>query len=82
MGRKVKQHAKLLERCFSRDEWEYLKRTDQFKARLEEANTTLDDFEELCLLGDRLLKQWEQGNPQQPAFHRVGKQKASARVRS
>ena len=80
MGRKVKQHAELLERCFSREEWEYLKRSEKFKARLEKANNTLDDFEDLCLLGDRLLKQWERANPQQPAFRRVGKNKPAARV--
>ena len=82
MGRKVKQHAKLLERCFSREEWEYLKRNEKFKVRLEMANSTLDEFEELCLLGDRILKQWERANPEQPAFHRVGKQKTVARAKA
>ena len=71
MGRKVKRHAKLLERMFSRQEWEYLKRNDQFQQRLEAANETLDDVEELSLLGDRLLKKWEDSNPKRAKFKRT-----------
>ena len=75
VGRKVKRHAKLLERCFSRQEWEYLKRNEKFKEQLQSANETLADFERLCLLGDRLLRASERANPGREPFHRVGTEK-------
>jgi hypothetical protein len=71
MGRRVKRHAKLLERMFSRQEWEYLKRNEQFQQRLESANETLDDVESLSLLGDRLLRKWEDFNPKKAKFQRT-----------
>ena len=74
MGRKVKHNVRLLERAFSREEWEYLKRHEEFEGLLKSKNVTLDDFEKLSLLGDRLLMKWEKANPSRPRFRRVGNQ--------
>jgi hypothetical protein len=71
MGRKLKQHARLLERIFSRQEWEYLKRNKEFSEQLAGATDTLDDFEALAIAGDMLLKKSEDANPGRAKFKRT-----------
>jgi hypothetical protein len=75
MGRKIKHHAKLLERMFSRSEWEYLKRHLQFKEAIKSFNEspaeTPETLELLTVVGDRLLQKWAAANPRKPKFSRV-----------
>jgi hypothetical protein len=75
MGRKIKQHAKSLERIFSRSEWEYLKRHPAFKLAIKKFNATEDEtlsgVDALSILGECLLQTWEDANPKQPRFGRV-----------
>ena len=75
MGRKIKRHARLLERMFSRSEWEYLKRDAAFKSAINSFNAskdeTLEDVEALALLGDVLLQKWEDANPKKSKFRKV-----------
>lgn len=70
MGRKVQHHARLLEACFSRAEWEYLKRHKRFKDPLKKLGPLLNEFENICKLGAELLGNWEAANPLKPRFKR------------
>jgi len=70
MGRKQKHNERLLEIAFSRGEWEYLKRNDDFKRELRKANLTLEDFHRISVAGSRLLQKWELKNPTKPKFKR------------
>jgi hypothetical protein len=72
MGRKVRHNVRLLEAAFSRAEWEYLKRNQEFKQLLKDENVTVTNFESIALLGDRLLLKWEIANPSKGKFRRVG----------
>ena len=75
MGRKIKHHDTLLERIFSRSEWEYLRRHAAFKLAINNFNAltdeTLSEVNVLSGLGDCLLQTWEEANPKKPKFGRV-----------
>jgi hypothetical protein len=80
VGRKVRHHSSLLERCFSRAEWEYLKRHKTFKGPLAKLGPLLDEFEKLCNLGAELLGEWESANPLRPKFKRRQDRKPGAKL--
>ena len=48
-----------LKKCFEADEWEYLKNLPKFAALLAAAKDTLEDAEQLCLIGGHLVAEWE-----------------------
>jgi len=50
----------LLSRCFSVDELEHLSNSPTFRALMERTNS-VDDFEQLAMLGHRILEGQEPG---------------------
>ena len=63
MGETENHNLKLLRASFSDEEWAYLVSLPEFNNLLQTANKTLDDFENLSLIGARLLIDMEEHNP-------------------
>jgi hypothetical protein len=56
----------LLERCFSKLEWQFLTHDPDFQNEWQGNCKTLDDVERLSLLGHKLITERDAGNPDTP----------------
>jgi hypothetical protein len=50
-------HIRLLKWCFSKEELDYLKTQKPFQKAVSECCQTLEAFEDLCVLGEKLISQ-------------------------
>jgi hypothetical protein len=77
MGQKIKNPRELLEHCFSAIEWEYLKHHHDFKVELKKGCKTIEDFERLSTMGDKLLTRRDFEQLLNPPLHRGPNRKRS-----